>query len=217
MRHSVIRAPHNRHPTSCRFLLSNLMVLLSCPKSSILSSQKARGEARTIAPQTKFISETPDSQANSVPRSSTIGINLFCISSFPLLYRAISFRLFFHASKPSFNFWRFGLSQSSPWASAQVVSLVFNEWSHEKGMILDIGWSSITCGTQPPTFESSVHLEIEERRRFGNKGRQRAVRISKASGVEDREQYARTGFPVRSDRGAEAVQYIHKDPRSTQL
>jgi hypothetical protein len=84
-------------------------------------------------------------------------------------------RLFFHASKPSSNFWRFGLTRSSPWASAQVLSLVFNEWSHEKGVILDIGWSSITCGTQPPTFETSVHLEIEEKQRFGNKGRQRAV------------------------------------------
>jgi hypothetical protein len=176
MRPSVIQAPRNQHQTSSHFLLSNLMVLFSCPKSSIPSSQKARGEARMIAPQTRFISET-DSQANSVPRSSTTGINSFCFSSFPLSYRAISFRLFFHVSKPSSNFWRFGLSTSSPWTSAQVFSLVFNEWSHEKGVILDIGWSSITCGTQPPTFETSVHLETEERQRFGNKGRQRAVRI----------------------------------------
>jgi hypothetical protein len=44
-------------------------------------------------------------------------------------------------------------------------------------VILDIGWSSITRGTNPPTFETSVHLEIEERRRFGNSGKQRAVRI----------------------------------------
>lgn len=57
----------------------------------------------------------------------------------------------------------------------------------------------MTCGTHPPTFETSVHLEIEERQRFGNKGRQRAVRILKASGVVDRERYARTGLPARSD------------------
>jgi hypothetical protein len=177
MRLSVIQAPRNQQPTSSHFLLSNLMILFSCSRSLIPSSQKARGEARMIAPQTKFISETSDIQANSVPRSSTIGINSFCISSFPLSYRAISFRLFFHVSKPSSNFWRFGLSRSSPWASAQVVSLVFNEWSHEKGVILDIGWSSVTCGTHPPTFETSVHLEVEERQRFGNKGGQRAVRI----------------------------------------
>jgi hypothetical protein len=175
-RPSVIQAPRNQHPTSSRFLLSNLMVLFSCPRSSIPLSQKARSEARMIAPQTKFISETSDSQAKSVPRSSIIGMNSFCISSFPS-YRVISFRLFFHASKRSSNFSRFGLSRSSSWASAQVLSLVFNEWSHEKGVVLDIGWSSITCGTQPPTFETSVHLDIEERQRFGNKGRQRAVRI----------------------------------------
>ncbi len=80
MRRSVIQAPRNQHPTSSRFLLSKLMVLFSCPRSSIPSSQKARGEARMIAPQTKLISETSDSQANSVPRSSTIGINSFRIS-----------------------------------------------------------------------------------------------------------------------------------------
>lgn len=177
MRPSVIQAPRNQHPTSSRFLLSNLMILFSCSRSSIPSSQKAGSEARMTAPQTRLISETLDSRANSVPRSSTIGINSFCISSFPISYRAISFRLFFHASKPSSNFWRFGLSRSSPWAFAQVFSLVFNEWSHENGVVLDIGWSSITCSTQPPTFETSVHLEVEERQRFGNKGRQRAVRI----------------------------------------
>ncbi|KAI0006174.1 hypothetical protein BJV74DRAFT_802632 [Russula compacta] len=84
-------------------------------------------------------------------------------------------RLFYHASKPSSSFWRFGLRRSSPWASAQVISLVFNEWSHEKGVILDIGWSLMTCGTHPPTFGTSVHLEIEERQHFGNRGKQRAV------------------------------------------
>ncbi|KAH9966817.1 hypothetical protein BC827DRAFT_1178574 [Russula dissimulans] len=84
-------------------------------------------------------------------------------------------RLFFYASKPSSDVWRFGLSRSSPWASAQVISLVFNEWSHEKGVVLDVGWSLVTCGTHPPTFEASVHLEIEERKRFGNKGKQRTA------------------------------------------
>ena len=171
---SVIQAPRNQHPTSSRFLLSGLMVLFSCPRNSIHSSQKAGGKARMIVPQTKLISETTDSQANSVPRSSTIGINSFCLSIIALSHLI---RSFFHAFKPSSNPSRFGLSRSSPWASAQVLSLVFNEWSHEKGVILDIGWSWISCDTQPPTFETSVHIEIEERQRFGNKGRQRAVRI----------------------------------------
>jgi hypothetical protein len=98
-------------------------------------------------------------------------------------YRAISSRLLFHASKPSAEFWRFGLSGSSPWASAQVISLVFNEWLHEKGVILDIGWSSITPGTYPPIFGTTVHLVIEERQRFGNRGKQRAVRVLKDSSV----------------------------------
>jgi len=42
-------------------------------------------------------------------------------------------------------------------------------------VVLDIGWSSITCGTHPPTFGTTVHLEIEERQRFGNRGQQRAA------------------------------------------
>ena len=73
---SVIQALRNQHPTSSRFLLSSLIVLFSCPRSSIPSSQKAKGEARMTARQTKFISDSP-SQANSVPHLSTIGINTF--------------------------------------------------------------------------------------------------------------------------------------------
>jgi hypothetical protein len=65
------------------------------------------------------------------------------------------------------------LTRSSPWAAAQVVSVVFNEWSHEKGVILDIGWSVLDRCTHPPTFQSSVHLEVEEKRSFGNRGKQR--------------------------------------------
>ncbi|KAI9437821.1 hypothetical protein BJY52DRAFT_1325281 [Lactarius psammicola] len=82
-------------------------------------------------------------------------------------------RLFFHALNPSCSVWRYGLSRSSPWATAQVVSVVFNEWSHEKGVILDIGWSFLDCCTHPPTFRSSVHLEVEEKRNLGNRGKQR--------------------------------------------
>ncbi|KAI0256849.1 hypothetical protein BJV78DRAFT_1167398 [Lactifluus subvellereus] len=82
-------------------------------------------------------------------------------------------RLLFHAFKPSSDVSRFGLSRSSPWASAQVISLVFNEWTHEKGVFLDIGWSSMDCATRPPTFRTSVHLEVEDTRHFGNKGKQR--------------------------------------------
>jgi len=82
-------------------------------------------------------------------------------------------RLFFHALDPSSGVWRYGLSRSSPWAAAQVVSVVFNEWSHEKGVILDVGWSLLDRCTHPPTFRSTVHLEVEERRGFGNRGKQR--------------------------------------------
>ncbi|KAI9507364.1 hypothetical protein F5148DRAFT_120411 [Russula earlei] len=93
-------------------------------------------------------------------------------------------RLLFHTSKPSSSFWKFGLSRSSPWASAQLISLFFNEWSHEKGVLLDIGWSSMTCGTYPPTFGTSVHLEIEEKQRFGNRGKQRAVRARRTRALQ---------------------------------
>lgn len=87
MRPSVIRALRNQHPTSSRFLLFNLMVLFSCPKSSIPSGQKARGEAKMIAQQTRFISETSDSQANSVPRLSTIGTVSTHSAFLPFHYR----------------------------------------------------------------------------------------------------------------------------------
>lgn len=148
---------------------------LSKKLNSLKPKGKRRGEDDSAANKVYFGNVGQSGKFRSAFEHNRY--NSFCISSFPLSYRAISFRLFFHASKPSSNFWRFGLSRSSPWASAQVLSLVVNEWSHEKGVILDIGWSSITCGTQPPTFETSVHLEIEEKQRFGNKGRQRAVRI----------------------------------------
>lgn len=82
-------------------------------------------------------------------------------------------RLFFHALDPSSGVWRYGLTRSSPWAAAQVVSLVINEWSLEKGVILDMGWSVLDHCTHPPTFRSTIHLEVEEKRGFGNKGKRR--------------------------------------------
>ncbi|KAF8274876.1 hypothetical protein EI94DRAFT_1711916 [Lactarius quietus] len=82
-------------------------------------------------------------------------------------------RLFFHALDPSSGVWRYGLSRSSPWTAAQIVSVVFNEWSHEKGVILDIGWSFLDRCTHPPTFRSTAHLEVEEKRSFGNRGKER--------------------------------------------
>lgn len=51
-------------------------------------------------------------------------------------------------------------------------------------MILDIGWSSTTCGTHPPIFGTTVHLEIEERQRFGNRGKQRTVSIRETRALE---------------------------------
>ncbi len=97
MRHSVIQAPRNWPPTSSRFLLCNLMVLFSCPRSSIPSSQRARSEARMIALQTKFISGTSDSQANSVPRSNTIGNHII----FACHYRIESSRSDYFFTPPS--------------------------------------------------------------------------------------------------------------------
>ena len=149
--------------------------------------------------QTKFILETLATLADTVLHSSTIGIISSYIFSCRDRVELSPFRLLFHASKPSSDFWRFGLSRSSPWASAQVVSLVFNEWSHEKGVILDVGWSSITCGTHPPTFGTSVHLEIEEKQRFGNRGKRRAVSVFKGRVLQIADYTFDIGFPVWPD------------------
>ncbi|KAH9005310.1 hypothetical protein EDB86DRAFT_2882847 [Lactarius hatsudake] len=101
-------------------------------------------------------------------------------------------RLVFHALNPSFSVWRYGLNRSSPWATAQVVSIVFNEWSHEKGVILDIGWSLLDRCTHPPTFQSSVHLEVEEKRTLGNRGKQRVeFRFGQSEVLKE------TGVPAR--------------------
>jgi hypothetical protein len=181
IKNEAFRYPGTPQPASDFLSLSPLQFDGSLQLSKKLNSLKPKGKRRgedDSAANKVYLGNVGQSESGKFRSAFEHNryqlIPHFC---FPLSYRVISFRLFFHASKPSFNFWRFGLSRSSPWAEAQVLSLVFNEWSHEKGVMLDIGWSSITCGTQPPTFETSVHLDIEERQRFGNKGRQRAVRI----------------------------------------
>ena len=78
---------------------------------------------------------------------------------------------------------------------AQVVSVVFNEWSLEKGVILDIGLSFLDRCTHLPTFRSSVHLEVEEKRSFGNKGKQRVVSARNIS-VGYRNERIRIEIPV---------------------
>lgn len=90
------------------------------------------------------------------------------------------------------------MSRSSPWAAAQVVSVVFNEWSHEKGVILDVGWSFLDRCTHPPTFRSTVHLEVEEKRTFGNRGKQRVVSVRSFGGVGHRNECFHLGIPVWS-------------------
>ncbi|KAI0273444.1 hypothetical protein BC834DRAFT_853839 [Gloeopeniophorella convolvens] len=82
-------------------------------------------------------------------------------------------RLLFHAFQPASDVRRFGLSRSAPWAAARIISLAYNEWMHEKGALLDIGWSLLDQRTHPPTFNESVHLELDERRNLGNKGKRR--------------------------------------------
>ena len=62
-------------------------------------------------------------------------------------------------------------------------------------MILDVGWSSITRGT----FGTSVHLEIEEKQRFGNRGKRRAVSVFKRRVLEIADYTFDIGFPVWPD------------------
>ena len=179
VKNEAFRYPGTPQPASDFLSLSplqfNSSLQLSKKLNSLKPKGKRRGEDDSAANKAYFGNVGQSGKFRSAFEHNRYIFILHFILSIRI--EPSSFRLFLHVFKLSSEFWRFGLSRSSPWASAQVLSLVFNEWSHEKGVILDIGWSSITCGTQPPTFETSVHLEIEERQRFGNKGRQRAVRI----------------------------------------
>ncbi|KAI0064737.1 hypothetical protein BV25DRAFT_1989981 [Artomyces pyxidatus] len=72
---------------------------------------------------------------------------------------------------------RFGIVRPPRWDRTHFVAFTFNTWRYpqaEEVDILDIGWSTLSLGHGTPEYQSSVHINLFERSKFGRPKSQKA-------------------------------------------